>query len=133
MNKPLIAITMGDAAGIGPELIVKVLSDPTVYERCRPFIVGDLRVMRDTATMLGSTMAFQHIDDLAQACFAPLVVEVLGSAGFELGPVPAAGVDPLLGKAAALYLQTAFELALTQQELTPFVDFLEASQRSLVR
>jgi 4-hydroxythreonine-4-phosphate dehydrogenase len=115
VSKPLIAITMGDAAGIGSELIVKVLSDPTVYERCRPFIVGDLRVMHDTATMLGSTMAFQPIDDLAQACFAPSVVEVLRPPGFELGPVPAAGVDPLLGKAAALYLQTAFELALKKQ------------------
>jgi 4-hydroxy-L-threonine phosphate dehydrogenase PdxA len=36
MSKPAIAITMGDAAGIGPELIVKVLSDPTVYDRCKP-------------------------------------------------------------------------------------------------
>jgi 4-phospho-D-threonate 3-dehydrogenase / 4-phospho-D-erythronate 3-dehydrogenase len=115
MNKPVIAITMGDAAGIGPELIVKVLSDPAVHERCRSFIVGDLRVMRDTAAMLGSAMTFQHIDDLSQARFAPSVVEVLRAAGFELGPVPAAGVDPLLGKAAAVYLQTAFELALKKQ------------------
>jgi ABC-type sugar transport system permease subunit len=45
MSRPVIAITMADAAGIGPELIVKVLSDPVVYDRCKPFIVGDLRVM----------------------------------------------------------------------------------------
>jgi 4-phospho-D-threonate 3-dehydrogenase / 4-phospho-D-erythronate 3-dehydrogenase len=115
MNKPLIAITMGDAAGIGPELIVKVLSDPTVHDRCKPFIVGDLRVMRDTAAMLGSAMTFQQTDDLSQVRFAPSVVAVLRPAGFELGAVPAAGVDPLLGKAAALYLQTAFELALKKQ------------------
>jgi 4-hydroxythreonine-4-phosphate dehydrogenase len=115
MSKPVIAITMGDAAGIGPELIVKVLSDPAVYDRCQPLIVGDLRVMRDTAAMLGSAMTFQHIDDLSQARFAPSVVAVLKPASFELGAVPAPGVDPLLGKAAALYLQTAFELALSQQ------------------
>jgi 4-hydroxythreonine-4-phosphate dehydrogenase len=115
MSKPVIAITMGDAAGIGPELIVKVLSDPTVYGRCKPFIVGDLRVMCDTAAMLGSAMTFQHIDDLAQVRFAPSVVAVLRPAGFELGAVPASGIDPLLGKAAALYLQTAFELALKKQ------------------
>jgi 4-phospho-D-threonate 3-dehydrogenase / 4-phospho-D-erythronate 3-dehydrogenase len=115
MNKPLIAITVGDAAGIGPELIVKVLSDPTVHDRCRPFIVGDLRVMRDTAAMLGSAMMFQHMDDLSQARFAPSAVEVLRPAGFELGAMPARGVDPALGKAAALYLQTAFELALKKQ------------------
>jgi 4-hydroxy-L-threonine phosphate dehydrogenase PdxA len=115
MSKPVIAITMGDAAGIGPELIVKVLSDSTVYDRCNPFIVGDLRVMCDTAAILGSAMTFQPLDDLAQARFAPSVVAVLRPAGFELGPVPPADIDPLLGKAAALYLQTAFELALKQQ------------------
>jgi 4-phospho-D-threonate 3-dehydrogenase / 4-phospho-D-erythronate 3-dehydrogenase len=93
----------------------KVLSDLTVYDRCKPFVVGDLRVMCDTAAMLGSAMTFRHIDKLSQARFAPLVVEVLGPAGFDLGPMPAAGVDPLLGKAAALYLQTAFELALKKQ------------------
>jgi 4-hydroxythreonine-4-phosphate dehydrogenase len=60
-------------------------------------------------------MTFQQIDDLSQARFAPSLVEVLKPAGFELGAVPASGVDPLLGKAAALYLQTAFELALEKQ------------------
>jgi 4-phospho-D-threonate 3-dehydrogenase / 4-phospho-D-erythronate 3-dehydrogenase len=115
VSKPMIAITMGDAAGIGPELIVKVLSDPAVYDRCQPFIVGDLRVMYDTAAMLGSAMAFQHIDDPSQARFASSVVAVLRPAGFELRAVPVPGVDPLLGKAAALYLQTAFELALKKQ------------------
>src|SRR5258708_25877199 len=115
MSQPVIAITMGDAAGIGPELIVKVLTDPTVYEHCKPFIVGDLRVMRDTAALLNSALTFEPIDDLSQARFAPSSVEVLRPAGFELGEVPAPGVDPVLGKAAAVYLQTAFELALKQQ------------------
>src|SRR5690606_29370618 len=115
MSKPVIAITMGDPAGIGPELIVRVLSDAAVNDRCRPFIVGDLRIMRDNAALLGSAMTFQPIDDLSQARFAPAAVEVLSPTGFELGPVPASEVDPVLGKAAALYLQTAFDLALRQQ------------------
>jgi len=38
---------MGDAAGIGLELIVKVLSDETVYEGCNPFVIGDPEVLRD--------------------------------------------------------------------------------------
>ena len=37
-QKPLVAITMGDAAGIGAEVIVKALSDSSIYERCNPFL-----------------------------------------------------------------------------------------------
>ena len=48
-GKSVIAIVMGDPAGIGPELIVKVLADTTLTDRCRPFIIGDLQVMRANA------------------------------------------------------------------------------------
>ena len=39
--KPIIGITMGDPAGNGPEITVKALSHPDLYERCRPIVVGD--------------------------------------------------------------------------------------------
>ena len=111
MSKPVIAITMGDAAGIGPELIVKMLADQTIYERCQPFIVGDVRVMHNSAAVLGSMMAFRQIDDLSQLASVPDTIDVLAPAEFTLGDVPPPGVHAVLGKAAALYLQTAFELA----------------------
>jgi hypothetical protein len=40
MERPKIAITMGDAAGIGPEIIMKALAHGQVYERCRPLVTG---------------------------------------------------------------------------------------------
>ena len=41
MSKPRIAITMGDAAGVGPEIIMKALAHADLYDRCRPLVVGD--------------------------------------------------------------------------------------------
>lgn len=41
--RPVIAITMGDAAGIGPEIIVKSLSHRSVYETARPLVIGDAK------------------------------------------------------------------------------------------
>ena len=38
-DKPFLAITIGDAAGIGPEVTAKTLIDPAKYEICRPFVV----------------------------------------------------------------------------------------------
>src|SRR3954470_2391222 len=44
--RPLIAITTGDPAGIGPEVVLKALAHPSVYDRCRPVVIGDVRVLR---------------------------------------------------------------------------------------
>ena len=42
-DRPVIGITMGDAAGIGPEIIMKALSDPAFYRMCRPLVLGEMR------------------------------------------------------------------------------------------
>lgn len=44
-NKPIVAITMGDPFGNGPEITVKALHDPKLYETCRPLVVGDASCM----------------------------------------------------------------------------------------
>src|SRR5512146_3196924 len=40
--RPILAITMGDPVGIGPEIIVKALADAQIYQLCRPLVLGDL-------------------------------------------------------------------------------------------
>ena len=44
-SKPILGITMGDPFGNGPEITVKALNDATVYDRCRPLVVGDVTAM----------------------------------------------------------------------------------------
>lgn len=110
--RPVIAIAMGDPAGIGPELIVKVIADDELRERCRPFIIGDLQVMRDTAAALGSPLQFRPIDDLAAARFESSAIDVLNPPGFALGPLPPPAVHAKLGEAAGRYLELAYRLAL---------------------
>ena len=51
---PRIGITIGDAAGIGPEIVIKSLSDKTVSEVCRPVVIGDRAFLRRTADLVGS-------------------------------------------------------------------------------
>ena len=111
-EKPVIAIAMGDPAGIGPELIVKLLAEETRRARCRPFIIGDRDVMRANAALLDSPLRFRPIDDLADARFEPVVIDLLEPPGFTLGPPPPPQVHPKLGEAAGRYLALAYELAL---------------------
>ena len=45
-SRPIVGISMGDPYGNGPEITVKALSDPGIYERCRPVVIGDSVPMR---------------------------------------------------------------------------------------
>lgn len=111
MEKPTIAITMGDAAGIGPELIVKLLTGEETHRICRPVVVGDLVVMETIARVLGSDLAFRSISDLTEARFAPPVVDVYCPPGLAVAPDAWGTLDPRMGEAAAACIRAAFDLA----------------------
>ena len=53
-DRPVVAITMGDPAGVGPEVAVKALRHDVVWEACRPLLVGDPAVLEAAARICGS-------------------------------------------------------------------------------
>ena len=112
--KPVVAITMGDATGVGPEIIVKALDDQGVYDVCRPLIIGDKGIMERAARIVGKPLAFRAISDVAEARFEFQNVDVLDLA--NLPPdLPFAKVDARAGKAAYEYLAKAVALAMSGQ------------------
>ncbi len=112
MSKPVIAITMGDAAGIGPELIVKVLAHGNAYEICRPVVIGVPKVIEDIARMMGIGIQVRAIQKLVQACFEPTYIDVLCPEDVHIEHVSFGKLNPAMGKAAALCMRKAFELAM---------------------
>ena len=67
-ERPFLAITMGDAAGIGPEVTAKTLVDPVMYEKCRPFVVGNADAMNDALKLIQSDLkavALQSLEDIS--------------------------------------------------------------------
>lgn len=60
---PVIGITMGDAAGIGPEIILKALSDPQLSSVCKPIIIGDAAFLRKTAESLKILLEYSIVSD----------------------------------------------------------------------
>jgi len=67
MATPVVGITMGDAAGIGPEIIVKALGVKRVYEWCRPVVIGDARRLRKAAQIVGARTSIHAVPDPANA------------------------------------------------------------------
>ena len=62
-NRQIIAIPMGDAAGIGPEIAVKSLTNKEIYDVCKPVIVGDLDVIRKAVNITKSDVEINNIED----------------------------------------------------------------------
>lgn len=111
--RPVIAVTMGDPAGIGPEVVLGGLKKPEIYKRARPVVIGSIEVLRKCRAELGaSDMDIRRIDDPRLAKGYPDLVEVfdLGNRGleyFEPGKVNAAA-----GVASDAYIRKACEFAL---------------------
>jgi 4-hydroxythreonine-4-phosphate dehydrogenase len=80
IEKPLIAITMGDPCGIGPEVIVKGLLDKTLYDLCRLFVIGDADWMLQAAAHFAPSLEICPIKDLNEGNFRPGRLEVLDPA-----------------------------------------------------
>ena len=110
MNKPIIGITMGDAAGIGPEIIVKALCDPKLYELCKPVVIGDAHMLRRAVEVTGADVRIRVLPDGEQPLFEYGTIDCC-----DLQAVPAdlpfGEVSGTAGHAAYLYIAKAVEWA----------------------
>ncbi len=64
IQKPLLAVTLGDAAGVGPEVVVRAWADPRVHQCCRPVVLGHPEVVRRAVALIGSTATVDAIDSV---------------------------------------------------------------------
>jgi len=108
--RPIIGITMGDAAGVGPEIVMKSLTHASVYAQCRPLVIGDAARLRDAARRSGVTLEVRSIARPADAQFHHGVVDCI-----DLGLIPA---DLPYGKLSAIAGDAAYQYIARTVELT---------------
>ena len=110
-DRPLVAITMGDPAGIGAEVTARALQDDWVYQKCRPFVVGSTAAMTAALSLIGSAAnahATQAIDEIEGR---PGTVDVLDLENLDFGSIEYGKVSPVAGKASVEWILRAGELA----------------------
>ena len=107
MKRPIVAISMGDPAGIGPELVVKTLAQPELWDICHPLIIGAPDLLADTAATLALAMPVVEVGDLRTHLSTPLSLPVFSPPDLTLPPVRSGQVDPAMGEAAASCLRAA--------------------------
>ena len=111
-SKPAIAITMGDPCGIGPEVVVKALADPQVYDSCRPLVVGNLHAMEQAVKLTGLPLKIRECVDPAAAGEDPASVDVVDIHNLNPEDIAVGKITPACGKAAMEWVTKAGELAL---------------------
>jgi 4-hydroxythreonine-4-phosphate dehydrogenase len=114
-NAPIIGISMGDPAGIGPEIIAKALSRPRTHDICRPVVIGDEAVMKRAAGVVGSAATVHAIADVSQASFVPGTIDVLQLNEIDLSHLQLGQVSAAAGNAAFLAVKKLIELAMSRQ------------------
>lgn len=108
---PLVAITMGDPAGIGPEIAVKALADERVRRGCRPLLVGSAEVFAEAARIVGSGARVVPVADPGAGCWGAEYVNVAESTAAPAAELRRGEVSPAAGAAGYHAIARAVELA----------------------
>ena len=124
-RKPILGITMGDPFGNGPEITVRALADETVYDRCRPLVVGDAASMEYAAAvynkLTGAAIQIHPVQSVQEARFLFGEIDVLSLGIVKAEEIPCKADEPkpfglgataLGGEAAFQYVKRVIELAL---------------------
>ena len=109
---PIIAITMGDPASVGPEIAVKVFNKPALYRICRPILIGDAAVMKKTGEILNLGIKIRAVTKVPDAKFQPGTMDVLDLANVNVSTLKMGVVSAEAGHAAFMAIKKAIELAL---------------------
>ena len=112
---PLLALTMGDPAGVGPEIIAKAVAEPEVQRTSRPLVIADAAVMRAAIEITGVPLEVLAVQEPEQARFAPNTMVVLDLANVDLGSLKRGVIAPEAGRAAIDAIWRAAELAMADR------------------
>lgn len=121
--KPILAITMGDPAGIGPEICVRSLSHKSTYELCKPIIIGDAKIIEKSLQMLTSLskgainadFTVNSVKDIKDAKFEHGTIDVYDLDLIDLSTFEYGKVQEQCGNAAFQYVKRAIELAMADE------------------
>ncbi len=112
IDKPLLALTLGDPSGIGPEVVVKSFMAPEVRDSAHMFAIGSLASVNGAVEQLGSDLDAVPIDEAVEARDITDAIPVLSVGGYETAKFPLGTHSALSGRASHLWVESAAEFCL---------------------
>jgi len=113
--RPFLGLTIGDPAGIGPEVVAKAVTQEQVRAVCRLLVIGEAGIMR-RATRLGRLdLSVRSVASPAESTGDAGIVEVLDLKNIDAATCPPGVLSPECGRAAVEYLYKAIDLAMAHE------------------
>ena len=110
MRRPVLGVTMGDPAGVGPEIIARATAEPAVRAACRPVVIGAAATMREALALVGGAQAVHAVSRVADCRWAEGTVEVLDLGNVDMATLPRCEVSAAAGRAAYEYIERSVAL-----------------------
>ena len=110
MRRPIVAVTMGDPAGVGPEIIVKACAEQAVARISRPVVIGSAAVMREAIELVGAPLRLHPVTRIEECRWAEDALECLDLGNVDAATLPRRTVSAAAGRAAYEYIVKAVAL-----------------------
>ena len=114
-ERPLMGISVGDPAGIGPEITAKALSLPEIYEICRPFAVGETEMMKDVVKFTGVNLKIHAVSSPKEGLYQLGMIDVLDMKNIDAKSIRHKVVSADCGRASFEYVRKVIELAMSKE------------------
>jgi 4-hydroxythreonine-4-phosphate dehydrogenase len=112
LKKPLIAVPLGDPAGIGPEIVAKSIADRELFKIADCIVVGDKKVVENAVKITGEDLAVNVVEDPAEGEWREGVLNLIDLDNIDMEKFEFGKVSGMCGKAAFEYIKKSIELAM---------------------
>lgn len=112
MRKPVVGITMGDPAGIGPEVVVKALTDRQIYDLCNPIVIGDRRLLGRALDVCKIKSTLNSVEEPSRGLYSVGTIDLIDIENVDINSLRAKEVQAMCGRASFEYIRTSADLAL---------------------
>ncbi|NLN41194.1 MAG: 4-hydroxythreonine-4-phosphate dehydrogenase PdxA [Clostridiales bacterium] len=111
-SKPVIAITVGDPCGIGPEITAKALNNIEIYDKCHPIAISDADVMKQAIEIAKVDLKINSVDSLEDCEYEYGIIDVLNIKNVDVEKIEFGRVTKMGGEASFQYIIKGIHLAL---------------------
>lgn len=115
MEKPIIAVTMGDPAGIGPEIVAKSIADKATFDVARCIVIGDKKVMEKAIEIVGTDLKVNVVESPADGDYSYGVLNMIDLDNIDMSMFEYGKINAMCGQAAFDYIKKSIEITMDKQ------------------
>ena len=112
MKKPLIAVTLGDPAGIGPEIVVKTIADKALFAEANCIVLGDAKIVKQAIDVTGVELKVNCVEDPADGDYSEGVLNMIDLDNIDMDKFEYGKVSAMCGKAAFEYIEKSIQITM---------------------